>query len=54
MRTVRARFVDGALEPLERLDLDEVQEFVVSGDDFGLTAGRGHFGAILQATHGTS
>lgn len=45
MRTVRARFANGVLEPVDALDLDEVQEFVVSGDDLGLTAGRGYFGA---------
>lgn len=33
MHTVRARFANGVLEPLEALDLDEGQEVTVSIDD---------------------
>ena len=34
LRTIRARFTDGALKPLERLDLEEGAEVTVSiGDD---------------------
>ncbi len=32
MRTVRVRFANGAPEPLERLDLHEGQEVVLSAD----------------------
>lgn len=33
MHTVRAKFANGVLEPLEALDLDEGQEVTVSIDD---------------------
>lgn len=37
MHTVRARFANGVLEPLEALDLDEGQEVTVSIDDWALS-----------------
>ena len=41
MHTVRARFANGVLEPLEALDLDEGQEVTVSIDDQTLPSRQG-------------
>ncbi len=49
MHTVRARFANGVLEPLEALDLDEGQEVTVSIDHQTLPS---HQGRGMRAAAG--
>ena len=54
MHTVRARFANGVLEPLEALDLDEGQEVTVSIDDRTLPCRQGRgMRAAAGAWNGT-